>query len=174
MNFTTFQPFGCAPFESLLSPNTSLPPLHSIQLPHGPDPATGASTLSFTLRSLLVSCSPQPANISCTVDLWGLKAPARTTSGSAAGGIARMSIQVPPGTGNPNPNATPAGHGNEMSVARPGGTTGVGVPVNFTGAGWTGLQSVGFEAKIDGPWGETNGRTGVGVDGLAWEVVTCP
>lgn len=68
----------------------------------------------------------------------------------------------------------PVGHGNEPWVGPPGGETGVGVPVNFTGAGWMDLQSVGFEAKVDGPWGETDGRTGVGVDGLAWEVVTCP
>jgi hypothetical protein len=98
-----------------------------------------------------------------------------------------MSIQVPPGAekGKDGSNAgAGAGMGKQQYgagsmnttayTAPPGGETGVGVPVNFTGAGWTGLQSVGFEAKIDGPWGETDGRTGVGVDGLAWEVVTCP
>ncbi len=96
-----------------------------------------------------------------------------------------MSIQVPPGAGGGKDGARAgagvgkpqdgAGEGNTTAdTAPPGGETGVGVPVNFTGAGWTGLQSVGFEAKIDGPWGETDGRTGVGVDGLAWEVVTCP
>lgn len=50
----------------------------------------------------------------------------------------------------------------------------VGTRYNFTGAGWSGLQSVSFGATINGPWGSGNGVTGVGVDAVAYEAVTCP
>ena len=61
---------------------------------------------------------------------------------------------------------------NGGTVAVPGDGSGVGVPVAFTGAGWTGLQSVGFWAKLGGPWGTNGtGETGVGVDQLVYEVV---
>ena len=49
---------------------------------------------------------------------------------------------------------------------------GVGVPVAFTGQGWTALQSVSFEAVIGGPWGTNGtGEMGVGIDDLIYEVI---
>ena len=76
------------------------------------------------------------------------------------------------------PASTQTGAGNGMEAAREEsgeapGPNGFGVPVNFTGEAWAHLESVSFMAKINGPWGNSDGQTGVGVDSLAYEAVTC-
>ena len=76
-----------------------------------------------------------------------------------------MSISVPASTETGIENGTVG-----ENIAK----YGVGVPVDFTGAAWLGLKSLSFEAKIDGPWGTGDGRTGVGIDNVAYEVMTCP
>lgn len=97
-------------------------------------------------------------------------------------GIARMSINVPPASsssaGNGQEVAAEGGQGNATVPGVNGGTvpagdgSGVGVPVAFTGSAWTGLTTVGFGAKLGGPWGTNGtGETGVGVDEVVYVVV---
>ena len=87
-----------------------------------------------------------------------------------------MSINVPPFTATGAGNGTvmavngtvPGVNGGRVSV---GDGNGVGVPVAFTGLGWTRLQSVGFVATVGGRLEEGGGDTGVGVDELVYELV---
>ncbi|KAL8789913.1 MAG: hypothetical protein Q9195_006623 [Heterodermia aff. obscurata] len=173
LNYTTFTPTSEEPYSHILSTTTP----HEITVP-----LTSPNT-TFTLLSLLLSCAPQPSNITCTVNINGFGAPSHDPiTGAARAGLASMSINVPP--------ALSSFAGNGQEVAAEGGTQpatvtgvnggsvpvfdahGVGVPVAFTGSGWTGLQSVWFEAKLGGPWGTNGtGETGVGVDELVYEVV---
>ncbi|KAL8828755.1 MAG: hypothetical protein Q9191_002408 [Dirinaria sp. TL-2023a] len=161
LNYTTFSPVNATPSEHLLSSRNP----RKLSLPTIPDPETKAFTIGFNMRHLTVSCYPLPANLSCTVNIWGLEAPHTNTNGAAAAGIASMSILVPSSTVTGIVNGTVG-----ENIAR----YGVGVPVDFTGAGWLGLTSLSFEAKIDGPWGTGDGRTGVAIDNVSYEAITCP